>query len=449
MSLVAFLVTAIIGSNLSAAAQERARIAVERAQFLEEREAAEIQRQRGELAATLLASLSHDLKTPLTVIRMAVENLRDDLPVESRRAQADAAAAELSRLTRLFEDILDMARIDAAAIPVQREWVTPADVVDAAWPTCGTRSTAMRCASTPTPTTWSTSMRGWRRSRCRTCSRMPPATRPPIATSSSTRAPAPTACTVTVTDHGPGLDPGELDHLFERFYRGRRAQQTAPGTGMGLAITRGLLNAIGGRVWAENAPGGGARFSMVVPGATRPVEVRGLTMPPRILVVDDEPNILGTLAPLLRARGYEVFTAMNGRAALETVDREKPDLIVLDLGLPDIDGVDLCREIRETLERADRGAVGARRRRRQGARARCRRRRLRHEAVRRGGAAGAHPRGAAALGRAVAAVRAARARRPGDRSRALSGAARRRRGPADAEGIRAADLPGAASRAAS
>lgn len=72
-------------------------------------------------------------------------------------------------------------------------------------------------------------------------------------------------------------------------------------------------------------------------------------MPPRILVVDDEPNILGTLAPLLRARGYDVFTAMNGRAAMETVDREKPDLIVLDLGLPDTDGVDLCREIRETL----------------------------------------------------------------------------------------------------
>ena len=72
-------------------------------------------------------------------------------------------------------------------------------------------------------------------------------------------------------------------------------------------------------------------------------------MPPRILLVDDEPNILGTLAPLLRARGYEVFTAMNGRTARETIDRDKPDLIVLDLGLPDIDGVELCREIRESL----------------------------------------------------------------------------------------------------
>lgn len=69
----------------------------------------------------------------------------------------------------------------------------------------------------------------------------------------------------------------------------------------------------------------------------------------RILIVDDEPNILGTVAPLLRARGYEVFSAMNGRAALEAVERDKPDLIVLDLGLPDIDGVEVCRQVRQTL----------------------------------------------------------------------------------------------------
>jgi two-component system, OmpR family, KDP operon response regulator KdpE len=72
-------------------------------------------------------------------------------------------------------------------------------------------------------------------------------------------------------------------------------------------------------------------------------------VPPRVLVVDDEPNILATLAPLLRTRGYEVLTAMSGRTALDTAEREKPDLIVLDLGLPDMDGVDVCRTVRETM----------------------------------------------------------------------------------------------------
>jgi two-component system, OmpR family, KDP operon response regulator KdpE len=71
-------------------------------------------------------------------------------------------------------------------------------------------------------------------------------------------------------------------------------------------------------------------------------------MPAKILVVDDEPNILSTLAPLLRSRGYEVSTAMSGRSGIETVEREQPDLIVLDLGLPDIDGVEVCRTIRES-----------------------------------------------------------------------------------------------------
>ena len=70
-------------------------------------------------------------------------------------------------------------------------------------------------------------------------------------------------------------------------------------------------------------------------------------MPARILVVDDEPSILATMSPLLRSRGYDVVTAMSGRAALESAERDKPDLIVLDLGLPDIEGAEVCRAIRE------------------------------------------------------------------------------------------------------
>jgi two-component system KDP operon response regulator KdpE len=69
-------------------------------------------------------------------------------------------------------------------------------------------------------------------------------------------------------------------------------------------------------------------------------------MAARILIVDDEPNIIATVAPLLRSRGYDVLSAMSGRAALEAFERDKPDLIVLDLGLPDIDGVEVCGQMR-------------------------------------------------------------------------------------------------------
>jgi two-component system KDP operon response regulator KdpE len=67
----------------------------------------------------------------------------------------------------------------------------------------------------------------------------------------------------------------------------------------------------------------------------------------RILIVDDEPSILATMAPLLRARGYDVATATTGYAALDALDRETPNLVILDLGLPDIDGVEVTRRLRE------------------------------------------------------------------------------------------------------
>jgi two-component system KDP operon response regulator KdpE len=70
-------------------------------------------------------------------------------------------------------------------------------------------------------------------------------------------------------------------------------------------------------------------------------------MPSRILIVDDEPSILATMAPLLRSRGYEVSTATTGKACLESVERSEPDIIILDLGLPDLDGADVCRLLRD------------------------------------------------------------------------------------------------------
>ncbi|HTL44532.1 MAG TPA: response regulator transcription factor [Vicinamibacterales bacterium] len=67
----------------------------------------------------------------------------------------------------------------------------------------------------------------------------------------------------------------------------------------------------------------------------------------RILLVDDEPSLLATIAPLLRAQGYDVATATSGQAALDAADRQTPHLVILDLGLPDMDGVDVCRRLRE------------------------------------------------------------------------------------------------------
>ena len=250
-------------------------IAIERAQFLADREAAELVQQKADLAATLLASLSHDLRTPLTAIRVAVENLRGEIPPEDRRAQAGAAIAELNRLTRLFQDILDMARIDAAAIKVDREWVTAADVVDAALAHVRHAVTGHRLrvdAEARHEVQIDPRLASGALSHLlENAARYSPADREILVEASVQDG----GLRMTVTDQGPGLDAGELEHLFERFYRGRSARQSSFGTGMGLSITRGLLAAAGGRVWAENVPGAGARFSIVVPGAVRQAAVTG------------------------------------------------------------------------------------------------------------------------------------------------------------------------------
>jgi two-component system sensor histidine kinase KdpD len=247
-------------------------IAIERVQFMNERDAAELVRQKADLAATVLASLSHDLRTPLTAIKAAVENLRGELPPDERREQARAASVEVHRLTRLFQDILDMARIDAAAIRVDKQWVTAADVVDAA-------SAHVRHALEG----HSLRVEADEDREVEIDPRLVSVALSHVLENAAHYSPPDREIVVearveddglhvSVRDHGPGLDSNELEHLFERFYRGHVARKTTSGTGMGLSITRGLLTAAGGRVWAENVSGG-ARFSMLIPGAVRRVTV--------------------------------------------------------------------------------------------------------------------------------------------------------------------------------
>ena len=243
-----YLTVAVVASKLSASAQDRART---------------------HLAETMLASLSHDMRTPLTSVRVAVENLRRPLDPEPREAQAAAAASELERLTLLLENMLDMAQIDAGAMRIERQWVAAADIVDAAvahvrhalvgHPLVVEASGDREVQIDPRLTSGALSHMIENAARY-----SPDGGRIVIAGHVDAG-----GLHVSVTDRGPGLEPAELEHVFDRFYRGDAAKRTMHGTGMGLAIARGLLAAAGGTAWAENAPGAGARFSLNVPGPVR------------------------------------------------------------------------------------------------------------------------------------------------------------------------------------
>jgi len=167
-----------------------------------------------------------------------------------------------------------MARIDAAAITTERQWVTPADVVDAAiahlGPLLDNRPLRINAQATHEVRVDPRLTSGALSHLIENAASYAPA-ESPIDIDAGTES---DGLHLSVRDFGRGVDPADLDRIFEPFYRSRAVRQVSSGTGMGLAITRGLLAAEGGRVWAENAAEGGARFTIVVPAAVREVQAQ-------------------------------------------------------------------------------------------------------------------------------------------------------------------------------
>jgi two-component system sensor histidine kinase KdpD len=241
-------------------------IAIERAHFLEERKAAELTRQSEALKATLLASIGHDLRTPLTAIRVAATNVKSPWTSERDRGeQSDLILAEVERLTRLFQNIVEMARIDAGPITVESRLVHPSEIVAAARSqveqTLQSHPVDVRIdADVPVhvdPRLTATAIAHLLENAAQ-CA--PAGTDIHVTADVSNR-----ELRISVRDHGPGINAADLPHLFERFYRGAAAKTRASGTGMGLWIARGLLAAENGRVWVENCPDGGAEFTVAIP----------------------------------------------------------------------------------------------------------------------------------------------------------------------------------------
>ena len=248
-------------------------IAIDRAQLLEERKEAEVVRRGAQLKSALLASLSHDLKTPLTAVAVAANNLDASwLTDEQRRSQVDIVRSELRRLTRLFQDIVDMARIETDAIAAELEWVQPAEIVEAAVrqaePALDGHRVEMNAPEQDVlvkldPRLTSAALAHLLENAGQYSPRASAVT--------VSLALLPAELTIAVRDRGTGIATADLDHLFDRSFRGTAARGQRFGTGMGLAITRGLVAAQNGRVWAENHPDGGATFTIAIPVQSRTV----------------------------------------------------------------------------------------------------------------------------------------------------------------------------------
>lgn len=247
-----------------------AAIAVDRVQLLDERKNAEVARRSAELKSTLLASLGHDLRTPLTAIRVAASNLQGGWANDAeRRAQTEIVLAEVARLNRLFQNVIDMARIETNAVSAERQWVTPEEIVEAAFaqvqPALEGHKVSVSADSDASahvdPRLTSTALAHILENAAQYS---PPGSEIVVRASLED-----TGLRFAVDDEGPGIASTELPQLFDRFFRGRAAARRPGGIGMGLAISRGLLAAQGGSIHAENLPGRGARFAIDVPCPVR------------------------------------------------------------------------------------------------------------------------------------------------------------------------------------
>ncbi|MDY7079382.1 MAG: response regulator [Chloroflexota bacterium] len=173
------------------------------------------------------------------------------------------------------------------------------------------------------------------------------------------------AVRVDVRDTGIGITPDDLGHIFERFYRADDPLvQEAAGTGLGLSIARMFVEMHGGRVWVESEPGKGSTFTFILPVPVHEEEAEeGSRMPQRlmartrtILVVDDDPNVAKLVKMQLEGSGYRVFVLGRGGGVVAWAERKQPDLILLDLILPDVenmDGLDVLRDLKGTATTAD------------------------------------------------------------------------------------------------
>jgi two-component system sensor histidine kinase KdpD len=250
-------------------------LAIERARLADEAREAQVRIESERLRTSLLSSVSHDLRTPLAAITGAVSTILesgDRLDATTRRELLESARDEADRLNRLVQNLLEMTRLQSGALELRRQWHSMEELIGAALRRLA-RRLAGRRVSTRVPLDLPlVEMDAVLVEQVlinlldNAAKHTPPGTPIDVIATATDE-----AVTVEVADRGPGLPPGQEDRAFEPFYRSEPA--SGRGTGLGLAICQGIVRAHGGRIWAQNLPGGGVAFLFTLPVTGKPPAV--------------------------------------------------------------------------------------------------------------------------------------------------------------------------------
>jgi signal transduction histidine kinase len=309
-----------------------------------------------------LAALGHELRNPLAPIVNAASIMRlkvgDDPDLNWCR---EVIERQTRQLTRLVDDLLDVSRITRGKITLRFEPVDVAAIVAAAIETCRPmidmrrHDLSVRLPEQPLIVQGDPARltQIFANLLSNAAKYQHEEGRIELTVESTE-----TDAVLTVSDRGIGIAPEVLPSVFDLFSQARRSQHLADdGLGIGLALVKNLTELHGGVIEAmSDGVGKGSRFVVripLAPGGTDSARSKteaaaaGFSGPPRrILVVDDNRDAASSLAKLLRLGGHDVTVAHDGPRALELAAAEKPEVVFLDLGMPEMDGYETCRRAR-------------------------------------------------------------------------------------------------------
>jgi DNA-binding response OmpR family regulator/signal transduction histidine kinase len=311
------------------------------------------------LKSDFVALVSHELRTPLTAIKGASQTvLNRVVPAEPERLRElmQIVDQQSDRLQELIDNLLSLSQLEAGALRLRRETVALPALIQGVARQQRERAAGVRLqmelpASLPPVSADPRRVEQVLANLIENACKFSPAGG--VVTVSAVL--DGTVVRIAVRDQGPGIPLAERERVFERFYQAAQpSTRSVGGTGLGLAICKALVEAHGGRIWADAAPGGGALVQFTLPAlrdeaaqsSARVLAVNGRG-PARVLVVDDDPALRRVVTHGLEDAGYHVLTASEGQAALEMLAQHAPDLVLLDVMLPGTDGFALMSQLRE------------------------------------------------------------------------------------------------------
>lgn len=330
---------------------------------LSERRRVEVLESEGKRIGEFIAMLSHELRNPLAPIRNAVAVLdrSDGTPVASWAA--DVIGRQVTHLARLVDDLLDVSRITSGKIRLESAALELNTLVrmavDSQRPAVQSYGHALQLdlPDHPVPLSGDTTRLTQVVVNLLTnaAKYTPRGGRIAVSLDSDDG-----QATLKVSDNGIGLSPAMLQQVFEPFVQGERTlDRSEGGLGIGLTLVRRIVQLHGGSVWAESPGiGHGTTFTVTLPLAAWEPEADPAgaadeaATPTSVMVVDDNADASESLAVLLRLSGHEVEVAANGEAALVLADTFRPQVVLLDLGLPGMDGFEVARRLRARPELA-------------------------------------------------------------------------------------------------